>query len=337
MITRQTLTAHPANLSTRHTPAALQTALFQRHTQHAKASMSAQSKQQPSKPATRFGRIPLKLNGLDKAFKWLDFHNLTEGTANQVTITFFSCGVARVIAAWDRKRESGSNSNNEIWETLFRDPGGYFLWVGTTPVLQRATLWFTEAKYPEYKGTLLKEAPKPTGPAGISTFLKTVNWTVNPLSRWSIPTSQQVNDWKEQALLKLNKTGHNQKTEVYQTLKKNLVAHYDGLIKARNAATGIGWVSTILLLGIVIPLVNIVMTKGDVKKRKQQALLKQAPTSPPKTNALPPTAYVKPPEANPWASSSPSSIKTPFVNSWLPAPNNAFIPSTTPSIIPPSA
>lgn len=208
----------------------------------------------PKQPLPRFGNATAIKIGSQTAgnaikasssLKWLDFQELGTATLKQIQLIYGLCILSRIAAASTR-------SKNEVRETTTRDSMGYAFWFFATPMMQRGVLAMAPAKY---RSGLIQQRPAPESGA-----LRKLNHTLNPLSRWSIPSSQQVKDRMHQALQTLEKQGYGPETDAYLQLQK----HFQGMVKWRNLATGFGMAATVGLLGIGINLYNIHMTRKKV-------------------------------------------------------------------------
>jgi hypothetical protein len=138
-------------------------------------------------------------------------------------------------------------------------------WFFATPALQRGFLGATTS--PEIKNALIQRNQEK------GHFLR----KFNPLYNWDIPSSEQVKDQAEQALAALRKQGITHTDDAYKTTE----AFYGQLTKARNLATGVGLITTIMLLGIGINFLNIHLTRKNMVRRQAEALKSKQPASPP--------------------------------------------------------
>lgn len=230
---------------------------------------------QPSSvsPVRHHGSLPanqpkfssLSMNGMGKRLlNQVDFKEMGAPNLNQIKIIYTCCILWRLIAANERRKASPSKSWNEIRESMLRDFVGFMFWFFATPMLQRGYLGATTS--PEIRNALIQRNQDK------GHFLR----KFNPLYNWDIPSSEQVRDQAEQALAALRKQGIQHTDDAYKTTE----AFYGQLTKARNLATGVGLVTTILLLGIGINLFNIHLTRKNVARRQAEALKNRQPVPP---------------------------------------------------------
>jgi hypothetical protein len=252
------------------------------------------------------GRNP-KFGGLslDSLEKRLDFKQMGASHINQIQVIYAACILWRLVAANERRKASPSKSFNEIRESILRDSMGYFFWFFATPILQRAYLGLATPK--EIRNSLIQANPK--AGKGLNGFLN----QFNPLSNWNIPSSEQVKDQMEQALVALKGQKDQMGKTTYEAAKKSTEKFYSELMKHRNIATAVGLGATIALLGIGINLLNFHMTRKNVERRKAE-LLKQKNTMPPPPRVFGQTVGTSPLQFTP----SPGTIPT--NNPWTGVP-----------------
>ena len=223
-----------------------------------------------------------------RALKALDFAELGATTVNQIKVIYGMVILSRLAAASTR-------SKNEVRELATLGIPGYLTWLFGTPMLQRVYLRYVAPK--EFRDALIQPLAAPAKDANILAKLK----YKLPLYRYEIPTSQQIKDRAAQALAKLEKAGHGPETELYT---KTAAWFKNGPLKYRYFATGLGWVTTIALLGIGLPLLNIMITRKNVAQAKAAAARAQAPQVPAQAFApAAPQAFV--PQAPAFAASQP--------------------------------
>jgi hypothetical protein len=154
---------------------------------------------------------------------------------------------------------------------------GFAFWFFVTPMLQRVFLKFCAPA--KYKKALLEVKQKPASDNFANLSLKqkaqVINWHVNPLERYSLPSSKQVKEQMHLALEKMEKGGYGNTSKEFLHIQN----YYKDLVKWRNYATGLGYLVTIGLLGIGINLYNIHVTKKKMAER-QQGLAPQQPPAP---------------------------------------------------------
>ncbi len=202
--------------------------------------------------------IPALIRGMPKPSRMIrtfDFQDFAKATMSQIKLIYGMIIGSRVVAGSTR-------SKNEVREVLYRDPLGYAFWFFATPMIQR---WFMKGVTPQkYKEAVFFEKPKPDG------LLRRLNWRLNPLVRYDIPTSKQVMDRQRQAT-ELIQTRLGQATEPkakaqLQKALSNVDQYYKGVLKYRNLATGVGMAITIALLGVGINLLNIHLTNKRISE-----------------------------------------------------------------------
>ncbi len=281
--------------------------------------------QAQASPRFGAGFSPNQVAGLAKR---LDFKEIGQSSLEQLQLIYGVCILWRWGAAWYRGQRTPTKSNNEIRETVLRDSLGFSFWFFATPILQRLFLKRLAPK--DVSKSLLEKTANPDK-SGVRGFFRNLNHQWNPLSRYAIPSSRQVNDGKIHALRDLLKTdGITTASPQY----KALGAHYDKLIKYRNLATATGLGATILLIGIGINLFNVYLTRKNSPANRLQPhpgtgiptgnplLLPVLPRGIPATQPLNSTMPFKPLQAY-----NPALVGTP-TNPWAPpVPLNSTWPS----------
>jgi|GEM_PF-6619381 len=234
-----------------------------------------------------------------KLLEHLDFTDIGASPVKQIGVIFSALIIWRLLAANERRRASVSKRWNELRENLMRDLLGFAFWFLGVPVLQRLYLGMVAKRNPKLQHILIQRTHMETKGKGVLGWIK----ANNPLTNRYIPSSQQVKDWMEQALLelKVDKTH-----PVYQQTQKEFLR----FIKHRNLATALGLGSTILLLGVGINLLNFYLTRKNVTRELNA---QAAPTG---TNAA----------QNPFLNSRPATFPSASVNF------RPIMPSPYPSI-----
>lgn len=206
--------------------------------------------------AETVGKTALEIRTPSKFTKAIDFHNFGETVVNQVKIIYGAIILSRIVAASRR-------SKNEVRETIVRDGSGFAFYLFTVPMLERLLLRMVDK---DYGLGLIQLRPKPqTG--GISGKLAGLNYMLNPLYRWDIRSSRQVRDQMEQVLARLEKEGHGPASTAYQ----NTVNEFNKLVIKVNTVKGAGVLLTIGALGIILPLINIAITRKKIIASDKQS------------------------------------------------------------------
>lgn len=132
---------------------------------------------------------------------------------------------------------------NEIGEICRRDMLGWLFWFYTTPLIQRAVIACAPAKV---RSALLRQTPRPRG----SGMLTSLNWTLNPITRWHLASSAQIMDYIRNPRLKSQLSFLNQ------------------LRRWRAGASAVGILAAFFALGVGINLINIAVTRNNVLSGK---------------------------------------------------------------------
>lgn len=214
--------------------------------------------------ATGMKSVPV--GGFLKAF---DFKEMAAANLTQIKLIYGLCILSRIYNASRR-------SKNEVREVTTRDSMGFTFWFFATPIIQRL---FLKTLVPRHlREALVQKAAPPEATAGLRGKLSLLNYKLNPMSRWVIPSSQQIKDQMHQALETMNRSGVDGQLVKGKGMLKLLkgqqavgeeaylkvFSYYKNLLKYRNLATGLGWAVTIGLLGIGINMYNIHMTRKKV-------------------------------------------------------------------------
>ncbi|MEM0950685.1 MAG: hypothetical protein AAGI66_00905 [Cyanobacteria bacterium P01_H01_bin.74] len=177
--------------------------------------------------------------------------------ANQLHLIYPGIIGWRLTAANNRRRDSESKSWNEVREVLIRDPIGMLFWVFTTPIVQRLTI----ARQPK----AIKQSLLDLNKAPEKGWLAKLNYAINPLAKYGLPSNQQVEDHKTQTLMQLKEAGVKPESKAYQTTEKFL----DKLIEKRNTASMASLILSVAVLGFGINMVNFALTRRNVEARKR--------------------------------------------------------------------
>lgn len=242
---------------------------------------------------------------ISRMLKHFDFTDIGNSHVKQIQLVYAGCILWRIVAANERRKASPTQSYNEIRESILRDSVGYAFWFFGTPMLQRLYL----ASIPqEYGKALMMKNPADSKAKGLWQQAKTKIKAWNPISGYAVPSSQQVKDLRTQALQSLKGTGIQSSEEAYQRVEH----FYNKLVLHRNMATGIGLISTILLLGIGINYLNFYLTQKNMEQRNKALQKPKFPTAPNLPSFRPPQPLAAP--AAPSSSVAPvwPPVATPF-------------------------
>lgn len=202
-----------------------------------------------------FGSTVVATRQAGKFLQRMDFEALAQSTIPQIQVVYGLCILSRIAAAAQR-------SKNEVRETLTRDSLGYIFWFYATPIVQKLFLKFVPPAH--YSRILVQKKTEAPQGNGFLNRMKQINFKLNPLSRWELPSSTQLENRMEQALHYLEEQGVATTSPLY----KNKEKVFKQLIKWRRLSTFSGIAMTIALLGIGINLINIAITKKRVAEGK---------------------------------------------------------------------
>lgn len=246
----------------------------------------------PFAPSLRFGASSasiVKLPGQGtpgigrKLLNYMDFKELNNSHVNQIQIVYLACIAWRLVAANERRKASDTKSWNEIRESALRDTVGFAFWFFATPLIQRGYLKWVGWKHPQLKAALIQKVALPDDPKAKKSFLQSLK-AMNPLTSLKIPSSDQVNDWMEQAKLGLEQQGVKPSDLGYVQTEK----FYKQLLMHRNIATAWGLGATIALLGVGINFLNIYMTRRNTRHREAALVRPSFPALPAVPKSLQP-------------------------------------------------
>jgi hypothetical protein len=199
----------------------------------------------------RFGNMA----GLAAVPGWLqslDYQFLGESLLAHSFIVYTIQNVGRAIAA-------GKRSWNEVREATTRDVMGTLFWFFAGGLTRMGVVRFIAPKVA--KDLLLVKNPEPAG--GLAKLL----WQWVPSRKFSFATSGQMAERMVQMEKALTKSGL--AGDALAAAKKPLEAILvNGGKKWRLLADAVGITNTVLLLGIGIPVYNILMTRRNVEKGK---------------------------------------------------------------------
>lgn len=195
------------------------------------------------------GKRALEIRVPSKLTKAIDFQNFGQTVVNQVKIIYGAIILSRILAASKR-------SKNEVRETIVRDGSGFAFYLFTVPMLERLLLKAIDS---DYKLGLIQKRPQPQG-SGITGSLSKLNYALNPIYRWDIRSSRQIRDQLDQVLHRLEKSGHGPESAAY----RNTLNEFNKLVIKVNTVKGVGVLMTIAMLGVVLPLINIAVTRKKI-------------------------------------------------------------------------
>lgn len=167
----------------------------------------------PGRPQLQEKPLRFRGNPLFNAFAEFDFVEVGKSSIRHNQVVYGICIVSRLIAA-------ASRSWNEVREHAIRDLMGWTFWFYATPMLHRFLLKGFAPK--DVKDLVIHTRPQPDA-SGVMGKLKLLNWYVNPLARWEIPTTVQLEQRLSQSLTMLGKN--------YET------PEVEALLKTREAIT----------------------------------------------------------------------------------------------------
>jgi hypothetical protein len=187
-------------------------------------------------------------------FSEFDFIDIGKSTMRHNQLIYGVCIVSRLLAASKR-------SWNEVREHAFRDLFGWAFWFYATPMILRGFLKALAPK--DVQDVVIRRIPKPEQGG----MLKKLNWWINPLVNTEIATTEQIKERLSQAIHQLKETAVKSPELAGKaaTAEKALEALMGKARVWRNGASGFSIVLAIALLGISIPLFNIMMTKRNVE------------------------------------------------------------------------
>ena len=205
-----------------------------------------------------------------------DFEQLGLSALNQNKVNY-----ASVIAS--RVDEGHRRSKNEWKEHLLRDSLGFASWFYTTDMVKRQYLLAVSQllNKDDFDGLMIykKAAPEklpPTAPLHhrIGNAFQQLNWRINPTAKWDIPSTEQLLERSEQLLAHLAET---QGKEIAEHATPNVKRIFKTAWLHRSLASGLGMVIGAIFLGLLVPKLNIILTR----KRNAQELTQQIQASRP--------------------------------------------------------
>lgn len=188
------------------------------------------------------------------AFSEFDFIDIGKSTMRHNQLIYGVCIGSRLLAASKR-------SWNEVREHAFRDLFGWGFWFYATPMILRGFLKTLAPK--DVQDVVIRSVPKPTQGG----FFKKLNWWLNPLVNTEIATTEQIKERLSQAIHQIKETAVKspELASKAATAEKAVEALMGKARIWRNGASGFSIVLATLLLGISIPMFNILMTKRNVQ------------------------------------------------------------------------
>jgi hypothetical protein len=187
-------------------------------------------------------------------FSEFDFIDIGKSTMRHNQLIYGVCIVSRLLAASKR-------SWNEVREHAFRDIFGWTFWFYATPMILRGFLKALAPK--DVQDVVIRSVPEPAP----GNFLKKLNWMINPLANTEIATTEQIKERLSQAIHQIKETAVKspELANKAATAEKALESLMTKARIWRNGASGFSIVLATVLLGISIPMFNILMTKRNVK------------------------------------------------------------------------
>lgn len=192
----------------------------------------------------------------------LDFHRLGQGSSLQIKANYAACVGSRVEMGYER-------SSNEWREHALRDSIGWTMWFYATDIIRKSYLLLvTQLQHKKtFDHFLLTQTPEPKLTPTASLLeqawhpVKWLNWRINPGTRFCSPTVKQLEQRGKQLTTQLS----SRYAKHPEQLEKHLASLTRVLGNARihvNMASAVGWIANILLLGLGIPMLNIMLTRA---------------------------------------------------------------------------
>ena len=170
-----------------------------------------------------------------------DFHLLGDSILTQSKLIYGALIASRAVFA---------RTNNERWEVLRRDPFGWYCWFYGKPLLEWAIIQTATSADPKLRQILKNPLPHLGTP-------------FNPPSQSFQTTQPQLKDRLAQITRNMEKMGVNGKR--LREVEK-IFARANNLLAV---TTFVGLVFTIFSLGIGINLMNIAITRANVRRQHQ--------------------------------------------------------------------
>jgi hypothetical protein len=204
--------------------------------------------------SSQLNRNPQFGGGLFNALAEFDFVDVGKSTMRHNQIIYGACIISRMLAASTR-------SFNEVREHAFRDVSGWLFWFYATPMILRLFLASVAPK--DIKPLVLRVNPRPNG-NGLLGILKRVNYALNPLAWWSVPTTPQIRERLDQMLATAAEAAGGRESEAFKKVESYLNPLFHRAKTYRNLGSGLSIILAIALLGLGIPALNVMMTRRNV-------------------------------------------------------------------------
>lgn len=186
-----------------------------------------------------------------------DFSELGKSAVRHNQIIYAAVIASRIIFA---------RSNNERMENARRDIPGWYFWFMGSPLMQAGIVRMCMPK--AYQQLILTPTQEK------ATFLRKMLWLfVNPKRIWHIASDKQIYQRKEQIISDIINTAQ----KVKGKLPKSAINEINRINKMftktmqlRGLVSFIGFMFTVLTLGVGINFINMAFTRKNINKEKYQ-------------------------------------------------------------------
>ncbi len=196
-----------------------------------------------------------------------DFNELGRSTVKQNMFLYGGVILSRLIASAVRGHEI--DSYNEVREHALRDLLGWTFWFMAVDPIKRTYLRCFAPK--QYRNALVSnpyKAPAKPPETLWGQFAERVKKECSFIFKGGMPTAQQLDNRMTQMLKRAREASKELGDEAVKLAEDDVKKSFNKLARFRSFASGVGIVSAIGLLGIGIPLINIITTRRNVAERE---------------------------------------------------------------------
>ncbi len=197
-----------------------------------------------------------------------DFNELGRSTIKQNMLLYVGIIASRLVASAERGKEI--DSYNEFREHALRDILGWTFWFLAVDPVKRTYLRFAPEKYREMLVNNPYKAPIQPVEGLWENFVERTRREASFIFKGGIPTAEQLENRKSQILKQTSEAVKDLGEETLKDAKADVEKLFHKLARYRSFASGFGIVSAIALLGVGIPIINILTTRQKVLDRETE-------------------------------------------------------------------
>ncbi len=197
-----------------------------------------------------------------------DFDELGRSTVKQNMLLYAGVILSRLGASAVRGQEI--DSYNEVREHAVRDLFGWLFWFLAVDPIKRTYLRFAPEEYRDLLVHNPYQEPLKSREGLWTSWKERVKKEASFIFKGGMPTAEQLDNRKTQMMKKVREAAGGWGDEAVKVAEGDVEKVFHKLTRFRSFASGIGIVLAIALLGVGIPLINILTTQKNVAERETE-------------------------------------------------------------------